>query len=618
MILQFPTPYPDELLYSVIARYHIRTGNIFWKHTLEDLFGKRSVSATAFLPSSIQAIIRRLPKNTTLNEQIIVQNNTMFPLYTAFLLEEKAQSIYRAMLSQDGQKIYMQSGVMASSIKQNKWFKYCPNCFLEDFEQYSELYWHRMHQLPGRLVCLKHGLWLEDSTVPIVHSYNHSFIAPTKNNCDLTKENRVEENILNQFESFIKSMELLLNSTYPRKSYSHFTNFYYYHLFRNGIASINGKVYRKKLNDDFLNYYSHDFLECLNIKTTPIDSWLVYITRKHRKSFHPYYHFLLLNFLGLSIDAVFKETVSNNNPFGEPNWLCVNIICPHYKKEVIQDISIRRCESTRKPIGRFTCPRCGFSYTRKGISQNKEVEYKDVCVMDYGVLWREELQRLIEDGRSYSEIAKVLNANPATVSKHAKVLKDTAVIIKQRPNGNKNNQIERHRKEWLDVQNKHPNLSKNALRQLKPASYSFLYRCDTQWLHNNSPLSQKRKVKNKRVNWEERDLEILQGIKKATEDLKRMNDCFRRITIKSLGNCIGQEDLLVKHLNKMPKTKEYIERVLETERDFRMRKVNWAVKKLLDSGEAIVSWRVLKKAGISFKFADELKDYIESYQKMIR
>jgi len=171
MILQFPTPYPDEILYSVLGRFHIRSGNVFLKHTLEDLFGKRTLSATAHLPSGISSLVERLPENTTIDGKTLIEKHTMYSFYTAFLPKVQAHSIYQDMLSDDGKKIYMQSGIMASSITQNKYFKYCSACLKDD--TYGEMYWHRLHQLPGQLMCSKHELWLEDSIVPIIHQ-SHS------------------------------------------------------------------------------------------------------------------------------------------------------------------------------------------------------------------------------------------------------------------------------------------------------------------------------------------------------------------------------------------------------------------------------------------------------------
>ncbi len=37
MVSFFPQPYPDEILYSVIAPYHIRSGNTSPKITLQEL-----------------------------------------------------------------------------------------------------------------------------------------------------------------------------------------------------------------------------------------------------------------------------------------------------------------------------------------------------------------------------------------------------------------------------------------------------------------------------------------------------------------------------------------------------------------------------------------------------
>ena len=39
MISFFPSPYPDELWYSVICRYHVHSGNYCAKHTMRQLYG---------------------------------------------------------------------------------------------------------------------------------------------------------------------------------------------------------------------------------------------------------------------------------------------------------------------------------------------------------------------------------------------------------------------------------------------------------------------------------------------------------------------------------------------------------------------------------------------------
>ena len=44
MIPFFPAPYPDELWYSVICRYHIRSGNPSVKYSIRELYGANHIN----------------------------------------------------------------------------------------------------------------------------------------------------------------------------------------------------------------------------------------------------------------------------------------------------------------------------------------------------------------------------------------------------------------------------------------------------------------------------------------------------------------------------------------------------------------------------------------------
>ncbi|MEQ2529426.1 TnsD family transposase [Bacillaceae bacterium CLA-AA-H227] len=610
MILQFVTPYPSEILYSVLGRYHIRSGNIFWKHTLEDLFGKRTVSASTDLPSGIHALIERLPENTTISEKVLIENHTMFPFYTAFLPQEKGNSIYKAMLSNDGKAIYMQAGIMASSIKQNKHFKYCSVCFKEDLHQYGELYWYRQHQLPGNLVCLKHGVWLENSDVSINHSNKHSYILPTPSNCNLMKANSADDNVLRQYKQFLPQAEGILSGGFKYISFSYLTDFYRKHLIEAGFATLKGRVYQKRLLNAFRNYYSIEFLKNINVGVESTELWLASITRKHRKAFHPYYHILLLNFLGLDVNDVFRETSLEFEPFGKPNWPCLNAVCPGYKKDVIQEVKIRCCETTKQPIGRFCCKNCGFTYTRKGKESKTEDRFIFTRIMDYGFLWKKELRSLLEQKLSNREIARRLKVDPNTVIKYAN--KETNEFkSKETTHSNKTESLEQNRQIWLQLQQEHPNLSKTELRNQNPATYASLYRNDREWLHNHSPKLRSRKCENNRVDWENRDHEMLVMVKKATRELRNRDGKPKRITVKSIGDAIGERALLERHLDKMPKTNAFINDVWESDQAFRIRRVQHVIKEMHEDGELIKTWKVLRKAGIKTDFYNEVKERID-------
>lgn len=60
MISFFPTPYPDELWYSVICRYHIHSGNSCAKHTLRQLYGDNSTFNNVIEYIDIEQIMKTL------------------------------------------------------------------------------------------------------------------------------------------------------------------------------------------------------------------------------------------------------------------------------------------------------------------------------------------------------------------------------------------------------------------------------------------------------------------------------------------------------------------------------------------------------------------------------
>ncbi|WP_237760175.1 TnsD family transposase [Sporolactobacillus inulinus] len=488
--------------------------------------------------------------------------------------------------------------------------KYCSACAEEDISTFGELYWHRLHQLPGNLICPKHDLWLEHSAVPITHSNKHAFILPTTSNCDLTIGRKANGDFLQQLKEFIHQAEHLLNGRFENQSFSHFTEFYQYHLIEKGFASFKGQVKQKELHIAFYNFYSKELLKSLYIDIGDTQ-WLANFSRKHRKSFHPYYHLIMLNFLSLNVDSVFRVTSFKNNPFGQPNWPCLNALCPDYKESVIKVVTIRRCEKTKKPIGRFACPTCGFSYTRKGKDQNKDDRYKFTRIMDFGFLWKKALQSLLNDGLSYREIARRLSVDTNTVIKYEKIINSESGSKKEVHKDN--DLVNIRRNEWVQLQKEYPNLSKTQLREKRPAVYAFLYRNDSNWLNVNSPERQKVETINNRVNWLERDQEILEKVQKVVEDINNKGGKPKRITVKTLGDRIGERALLENHMDKLSKTKEFIEQVSESERDFRLRRVEFVILEMKEKGEAIKEWKVLKKAAIKAEFYDEVRDIIQSY-----
>ena len=151
MVNFFPTPYPDELLYSTLARYCIRSGNIREIHNFEDLFGTRNCIEAMELPTQLDALIRNMPVNTKYTAEYFIFKHTLFPFLAAFIPQERAKKIIQTMRNGEGAVSYIRIGLISNSITLNKYFRFCHKCFKEDIEAFGEPYWHRSHQITGYL-----------------------------------------------------------------------------------------------------------------------------------------------------------------------------------------------------------------------------------------------------------------------------------------------------------------------------------------------------------------------------------------------------------------------------------------------------------------------------------
>ena len=104
--------------------------------------------------------------------------------------------------------------------------------------------------------------------------------------------------------------------------------------------------------------------------------------------------------------------------------------------------------------------------------------------------------------------------------------------------------------------------------------------------------------------------EILPQIKEIVDRMLNSDAKPERITISSIGSKLGIRGLLEKHLDKLPKTKAYLDSVKETNHDFRLRRIRWAVKKLKKEGEELQMWKIMRKAGIREEYQAKLMEVV--------
>jgi hypothetical protein len=97
MLPYFPPAYPDELLYSLLARFHRHVGETSPKRTLDALFGNRSVRAGVLLQGHLQELSEHLPPKRELTPERLLADFTLYPYLTAFQPEEVRQAVRDAL-----------------------------------------------------------------------------------------------------------------------------------------------------------------------------------------------------------------------------------------------------------------------------------------------------------------------------------------------------------------------------------------------------------------------------------------------------------------------------------------------------------------------------------------
>jgi Tn7-like transposition protein D/TniQ len=522
------------------------------------------------------------------------------------------------MKGNHGGRIHTTVGISASNIKIKRYFMHCEECIKEDFKNYGETFWHRTHQLPGVYICHKHNTVLHQTEVFIKPSNQHEYVIATE---DTTKRKGIiqefsEEAKLILFKHAQLSHQLL------QKEYSQVNHLLYKKyksmLMSLGLCSPKGYVNRKELYKVFQKYFSQ---EVLRILESPIDdlqhNWFSMFFRKHRISFHPIRHLLVLMFFNEKLEDLFGNK-DEFKPFGKGPWRCLNPACESYKNKCITDLKITRGSKTKKPVGTFVCV-CGFIYSRTGPDKGENDSFRIGRIKAFGNVWMDKLKELIQSGNTLRGIARELECDPQTIKKQAILLGipfswtgESLEEARKKINKIQNNVqylpiITNKEKEWAQLQKDNSESAITQLRSIRPDLYAFLYRNSSEFLIRNSLRQNKKVFINSRVNWIERDKQLLNSVQQLIKVWEVNSKKLTRITPTTIGKKLNKQTLLRNYKEKLPKTYEYIKKVEEDIETFQIRRLHWTKSQMENAGKEISAWKLKRKAGLGKNISNKVK-----------
>jgi Tn7-like transposition protein D/TniQ len=627
----FPDPYPDEILYSVCARYSDRLQYPYRSGILHDLFGSRHVCLSVDLPCRLGHLVNNLLVRHIYTTNILIDHHTLLPYYAPFLPPERLARVREQMVGGNGLSIHRVIGLTSTSVPSPLWIRYCPLCVKQDRVNYGEAYWHRLHQVPGVEICPEHTTFLENSTILQRTVGGPRDLISTE--CALRNANIIPR--LATPSSVHKALlNIALDSRYLLEHPvatppSHFFRAQYSALLQNqGFLTEGGKIRSADLLKGFVNYYSSELLTSLRCEVNSTHSlsqaWLVEL-RFSRSAQSPLHHLLAIRFLGTTIEGFFSQEVKPTGPFGDGPWPCLNPVCKHYQQNHIS--SCRTHEKGRGHfIGKFECT-CGFAYYRyydieSGNSQNTISRSK---VFSYGELWEQKLREMwLDPTMSLGEISRRLGVVPRLIRQQAIKLQlpfprsfpgSGVVYPHQKPNAKK--ECSWYRSQWLAMIKDAPeDVEIRWFRRKAPGIYIWLLQHDKAWFNVHRPS---KKLSNRETGRRSLDAQFAKEetfqetdenldrqtssmVLEAANKLATATDPLKRVTFNKIALDVPDIIWLRLHPDKAPLTIQALQRVTETCEQFAIRRIWWLAHKL--QAEQVYPTRAafIKKAGLGQRF----------------
>lgn len=409
----FPEIYDDEMLYSVVARYHRHVGNPAVSMSNLDLFGRTHIRSTFDMPSYVSDLAKRIPEARGLNAERLATEHTHMPYYVAFMPADRREALMAKQLSGYA-SLHMETGVNAFVVQQITSLRFCPDCVAEMLAEKGELWWKRAHQLPGVLVCHEHGCSLAQSGATFWTRGQHGFVAATLSICHEDAAKLIEGVgawDMRRLLDVAKRCKALLRSTGEVTTLPEMSARYRARLLEKGLMKSKAQIDVDRLVDAFAAHHGGilSLIPGLLDREGRFDRWLLELVRTGRKATHPLQHVLLQSFL--------DGRPARVSPFGAGPWRCLNPVAGHGDDLTI--LAVREKKQKDCLTGTFECP-CGYAYT---MSAGDDLRMRGPRFKTFGPLLDPALIRLVEEGATLRVAAAKLGVHPRAIAAAAQRLR---------------------------------------------------------------------------------------------------------------------------------------------------------------------------------------------------
>jgi hypothetical protein len=398
----FTKSYPEELLFSLLSRYHL------------ELFSEIALTASIGLQAQLEKLLSRLLSGREYSASRLIDRHTLFPFYSPFTPESRLNRLLHD-LDLSG-LARTRTRLRVHTLKgQPRTLRYCPICAREDRRLLGETYWHRLPQVPGVEVCPAHETYFVHTEIQSEAWVRGSMSVTAEKaiGADSLSEGARDPHFSHRLRIAQDAAWLLEN---PILGYGpgELKNRYLELCFRRGSCTYSG-VLSAAILQEIRAFYSDDFLQLLGCALSDKTNWPSRVVHEKGGTQPTLCHLLMMQFLGVRPKEFF-ELPEVRLPFGPGPWPCLNSASEHLGQKLITtvELSTTTRRSRRLPLGTFHCA-CGFAYSRVGPDRSELDQYHIDGYVSFGEQWDNRVRTLVTNGNPVHKIAADLDINERTL-----------------------------------------------------------------------------------------------------------------------------------------------------------------------------------------------------------
>ncbi|MCC5450697.1 TnsD family transposase [Rheinheimera sp. UJ51] len=512
----FPLAFPDEILFSRIVRHFILTGMTI-ENYLSSVFDNNKVTIHPYLTAGL-APLSEFSQESPFE---LMRDQTLAPLFIHFLPSFQS-TISSGLVSSNAAYAIRACQLTSVKEKESLSIKFCPQCAIENTQEFGTSYWHRSHQIPGIESCYKHQVWLVHLPLVERSKLSHGFLPQV----DISpKQSSLLSYELAKYAASYLNFVSTNNQSFNVKEIIT-------QLDKLGFVTEDGHFRRKRLVEDFYQFTQKMAYKSQHLlPESSTDFRYVSYLLSGKVSQHPF-KYLLLGFW-----------LSKHLPCEEHNVPLPNDSAPADQLESKCIALLHQGESMAsvgRLIGKSRC------YVKAlALRLNIPVNLKPKLITE---VIKSKIMYLAHKGFHRNAIAKRVGISVGSVEQQISTSPELVCWRKQCKHESKRR---RYKLQITRFIQRKPKAIRQLIKSSCNAAFFWLYAYEKQWLELHLPKAQK-PVPKPRVDWQQRDAMLVEKVKSI---MLQHNTQLSRTQLDKL---LGNHGWLTKNKHKLPLTiKEY-------------------------------------------------------------